>query len=1319
MKSRSQAEGARESTDNGDGSPSAAQAGRDVGGLPATRVESEVFSGDDDAVTPSPDRSRARNSNPGGLAAAQAEQAVVPYDLLVIPENNRLVREQDPRTRSIRRGVTILSWVTGIMLGSVAYIGGLPAGTVLFLIVSGVGYVGSEIGGHLVVARLNRLEGGRLLTIAERAGNIRHLENVGDRICLSLINLSLNTRHARPNSIANSAERARIQDRGVEFCALLTSIGYGGLSVLRLGVTSELLSSLVIFTSMMSVGRGYLVAVRRGTELHLNNVPRIRAISDSRERRAKVLLRSLYAPTAIGDFLIWCGVVGRPLINAGLMLPFGLVAKFLPQSGRSFFTGMVGLDVISDIQEAFISADLLTHGVLPENIEEVASKKTLKYKIFKSILYALIPFLPILITYLTLYYHYQLAVYIPKEVSVIGFIALAGTDALIVWCNFEKLDRFFVGLFSRCSGFFSKKDDHVVAREITVNNAPAQPAAAVATGDGRVENDSLDQSVRLGDISRGRSAFGIFNSAAARLAASSTRAGDRSRVGSPIAHTRVVMDPDGTISGVTLRQVIQKLKLRRVGTTPQGRTIQILEPGQKSSIKELQKAIDLDAQDKLIFVTDSSGHILHLHLNDVTNARQETGVSLNMNRVDFLFDRHFDLAINEQAFTSAIQQLQLNPVGVTPSGRAIYVIAPGQTSIDHHVQRLLQLEQFGTKHCFIACASTRKSVYCPVAEIFGTDTPNAIDVERNIAKADLIFDRKISEVDTKRLDVSEPAAADDEGQRVFMVTPRENDGVGRYVYMNHVEPEYFDASAAASAFPRDKDTVSEDRRHARGINTEMRYGIQRRYVAAAAAASSYGDDAGGDSGTSHRLGFRGRVRPLNPSMVMASSYDDDAAITNSRSVCDGLRPSAAAASPYGNDDEASVLTWRTGHRRVHFETRGSNSRVEEIEEAAFPTSPLLAPRNSAGFDSEEELDEKRVAASSSPRLSSRGLEEIIIGDGVEDPQDFLDTRGGVGIGIGGFNEPVSPEKKKGVGAVFRSMVGAVSTGVSSFLGRFGRKKAAEVNEPFTDNSGISVAVTQPVVVQSESVTDSDEDRKDKEEDGSDKSSDGGSVDKDNSEEYEDDVVDDKKPVSQQWYYDDRQSINSGPIDLSIFQENTHKELKMTLPKTHLEKLIDKYQKEHKAYRQYLEEIRKEIEGRSSVKPLSYLDEEEEENEDQEENGIMKKMFDEVTGHRSIAPKKYDIPDEINVVPPQVITFSSFLPNMPVMPTYHDISSYFYQASEDIINGGKDKAKEMLVTDTSFSMIFFGVGVISSSLLGQSSSGVYGVLGHICEHSLSV
>ncbi len=1172
MRNRGQAEEGRESTDDRDASRRSAEAESGVDELPATRVESEVFSGDDDAESPSPDRRKRNQSR--DVTSAQEGHVVVPRDLLVVPENNRLVRDRDPRTRGIRRGISILSWVTGLMLGSVAYIGGLPAGTVLFLIVSGVGYIGSEIGGHLVVARLNRLEGGRLLAIAERAGNIRRLENVGDRICLSLINLSLNTRHARPNSIANSAERARIQDRGVEFCALLTAIGYGGLSVVRLGFTLELLSSVVIFTSMMSAGRGYLVAVRRGAELHLNNVPRIRAISDPMERRAKVLLRSLYAPTAIGDFLIWCGVVGRPLINAGLMLPFGFVARFLPQSGRSFVTGMVGLDVISDIQEAFISADLLIHGVLPENIEEVASKKTLKYKIYKSILYALIPFLAILITYLALYYHYNLAIHISKEVSVVSFLALAGGDMLIVWCNFKKLDRFLSGLCSRCSGICSSKEDRGFARKITVRSASTPQPAAVANVDGGVEDDTLDQTVMLGDVSRTRSAFHIFRSARAALGASPTRAED---VSSPIAHARVMIDSDGTISGLTLRNMMQKLKLKSVGTTPQGRNVQILEPGQKSTINDLQKAIDLDAQDKLIFISDSSGRILHLHLNDVTQSRQVTGVSINMHRVDFLFDRNFDLVIDEQAFTAAIQQLELNPVGVTPVGRAIYIIAPGQTSRDVHVQRLLQLEQFGTKHCFIACAIARKSVYCPVAEIFGSNTPSAIDVERNIAKADLIFDRKTSEAENPR------------------VVPGEE---------------------------------SEDEREVVTSGSDGR--------------------EGGRGITSRRPGPRVNVRPLNPSLVMSATYfdedngamsprhsvfgehlrssaasvtpyfdEDDGAMSPRRSVFAHLRPSAAAVTPYGEEDEESVFSWHTSSRRVHFENRGQHGRVEEIDEEAFPPSPLLAPKNSP-FDSEGE--EEELFARSAPGSGYQREEVIVVEDGVEDFRDALHT--GVGIGIEVNNEPFSPEKKKGMGAVFRSMAGVVSTGVSSFFSRFGRKKeAAAVNDPFVDNSGIHVAVAEPI-----------ESGSDSEEEGSDESKDGASTDNDIEEYY--DTVTDQKPVSQEWYYDDRQSINGGAIDLGIFQESGSKELKLELPKTPMEKLLDKYDKAYKTqktYRQLFEEINKELEEGSVVRPC-YLDEEEEENDEQEEKRITQKMFDEVMGSRSILPKKYDIPDDINFVP---------------------------------------------------------------------------------------
>jgi hypothetical protein len=606
--------------------------------------------------------------------------------------DNAIISRNNPRFRSIRNGIALVSWATGILVGGAAYLGGIPPGTLLFLIISGIGYIGTEIGGSLVVACVERLEGGSALALAERVGNVNIINNIGDRVCLLIASHNFGIRHATPTSIANSAERARIQDRGVEFFALLASLGYGGVSlIIRFGPTAELLNSLLIFTTLVSAGRASLVVARRGSELTITSSPRIQAISDPVAQRAEILRRTLYAPTFVGDFLTACGVVGRPLINAGVVLPLGVAARFLPQSVTNFVTGLVGVDIISDVQEAVVCAELLRYGVLPENIEEVARKKTLKYKIAKTVLYASIPFLIILIPYIVLYSYYSLAAYIPLEVSIISFAVLGGVLSIVTWCNFESLDTTIGALLSHCP----------------CGNATEN-----------VENND-----------------------------------------DPVPHAIINIDP---IEQGTIDNVIATLQMVQIGITRQGRVVSVITPNQTSSDRNIQEVIELDAEGKIIFIQDHFDQTnFILPLNSGTTARDARGVFINMNQIDMMFDQHFGHELDHEAFAAAIQELRLSVVGITPVGRAIYVVNPGQNSRDRHVQRLLQLEQSGTRHCFVACAVTSRSVYCLVRDIFGSNNPTAEEMQRNIGRADEVFGREI--------DLGDPEIDIDEDDRVVEV----------------------------------------------------------------------------------------------------------------------------------------------------------------------------------------------------------------------------------------------------------------------------------------------------------------------------------------------------------------------------------------------------------------------------------------------------------------------------------------------------------------------------------------------------------------------
>lgn len=309
----------REAPEVGCSSSTASSARTRAGAVPPL----SGLGGSHDVAVDTPREDLSGTSSAGDpLATSVSPSAVV----RISPEEQSILRGGAPRIRRIRRGVSAASWGIAIVMSTAAFIAGVPAGTMLLLIFTGIGYAGSEFGGSIIVNRLEQLEGGQLITWAEGIGGLR-LNGFGDRLALAVLGYSLGTLHQRPTSIANAAQRARIQDRGVEFLALISALSYGGLGVLRVGLTADvLLSTLATFTTVITSGMGYLVITRRGAELHRRSIPRISAISDPVSQRARVFQGALYAPTTIGDFLIWCGVVGRPLIKAGLMLPVGLLA---------------------------------------------------------------------------------------------------------------------------------------------------------------------------------------------------------------------------------------------------------------------------------------------------------------------------------------------------------------------------------------------------------------------------------------------------------------------------------------------------------------------------------------------------------------------------------------------------------------------------------------------------------------------------------------------------------------------------------------------------------------------------------------------------------------------------------------------------------------------------------------------------------------------------------------------------------------------------------------------------------------------------------
>lgn len=461
------------------------------------------------------------------------------------------------------------------------------------------------------------------------------------------------------------------------------------------------------------------------------------------------------------------------------MLPVGLLAKVLPQSAKNVVMGFVGVDVLSDIQESFICAELLSEGVPPEHVEDVAEKKTIKYKFFWGAVYSLVPFFIGLIPYVVCHHVYNLGAFITTEAVIGMFVVYEAVILVIVGCNFERIDRCITGALSKCRGLCSKDEDHALTMQMSAdNNAALAPGArsatatssaidasvlgpGVGTTSATVNIGNAGPGVSLGNVKRRSSAFHIFNRATESLGAAGTSNNDDGGNDDGGA-TRIPVDTGSSLTSATVAAVLGALRMKNVGTTRQGRTVSVIEPGQSSTNSAIQQALDLDKTDKLLFIVDPlDSSNFYLHLADVAKGRTTAGIQINLDRVDILFDRHYDLSLNEEAFARALQDLKLNSVGVTVQGRTVLVIEPGQSSDNRYVRRLLQLERTGERHCFIADAQNKQSVYCTANEIFGTNDLDSATVRRNLNHADRVFVRKVSEDDESDDNMSEwqPLAA--------------------------------------------------------------------------------------------------------------------------------------------------------------------------------------------------------------------------------------------------------------------------------------------------------------------------------------------------------------------------------------------------------------------------------------------------------------------------------------------------------------------------------------------------------------------------------
>ena len=137
---------------------------------------------------------------------------------------------------------------------------------------------------------------------------------------------------------------------------------------------------------------------------------------------------------------------------------------------------------------------------------------------------------------------------------------------------------------------------------------------------------------------------------------------------------------------------------------------------------------------------------------------------------------------------------------------------------------------------------------------------------------------------------------------------------------------------------------------------------------------------------------------------------------------------------------------------------------------------------------------------------------------------------------------------------------------------------------------------------------------------------------------------------------------------------------------------EKINKEREKERKKHEALWKEIEDRGKVKTEH---EEEDDDDDDSEKTIGEKFVEEITSH-NIIPKKYDIPDNITVTPPQTIVYSADQPMYKYDSGFSsgEISQYFRQSPVMPSFDGKT----LLFFDENISQYFYKAIVLLSSLI---------------------
>ena len=923
---------------------------------------------------------------------------------------------------------------------------------------------------------------------------------------------------------------------------------FGGGGIIRFGINSQvILDSLLAFTVVMSGGRGYLVAARHGAELHRSALPRILAVPDGAARQARVLLGSMYASTTIGDFFTWLGVIGKPLMRAGFMLPLALLAKILPHSAKGAVLGLVGADLLSEVEEAVISANLLGEGVLPENVENVAEKKTTKCKIFWTLIYSLFPFFMGLIPYLVCHFHYQLGQYMTTEYVVMAFAGWEFSWLVVIGCCFERIDRTVSGVCSACTGACSKDEDRALAAAMvgphpTAVSGHSSPspgsgtttvtiAAADDDGDddssgGSSRRNSVD-SVSIGNLNRRSSAAAILHQARALMNDAERRVSPPPQSEVRDAPTRVPIDPSASLDAATVNAVIGGgLRIVKVGTTAQGRIVSVLEPRQTSTQANLQVVIDLNKADQLLFVSDpQDSTYFYMHLSDVAISRGERGTSINLNGVDIAFDRHHGLQLDENAFAAAFEELQMELIATTSSGRSICVIKPGQHSNNRYVQRLLQLEAGGERHCFIVDYNKTKTAYCELKEIYGTNALDPICIASRSNRADRVFDEKM---------VTPPCGVSQRQERQRQVS--------------------FD-DGAAEASGGSMRTSSSFSVGLRGAEDDDDITLSRHW-----GGNSPVNTASPPPSATHRRRQSQTNDPFRPSAVAASQ--EELTVVGSRDIMERSTFYVRPFDPHtGQRHISSPMAAGLGRNYPGYVTNHGQGSA-----SPYGDEEVVVRRGHHHVSSVDDEEERPYRQGSGIPYGDEGVpsrQNLAVGDGVE----RLD-RAPCGVGIPstfGHQEEVVAQSgwRRVVGAVGGTMR-TMGSGVASIGSRlWGTKDKASANrEPIAsdvvDHRSTAAATTSATVVVPRD-DDSDDGFVDCRSDdgdaaGSQQQQGGAPHDKGTSSDqdaFEEDVsedVDNESSNTIEWFYDDRTSLSSGTINVSIFQENAIKtrEIKLSI-----------------------------------------------------------------------------------------------------------------------------------------------------------------------------